>query len=80
VFPNPLGQPDPATLQALGEPFRHVRADLCERGVDVLPGGRVQRPRVGLGQLCLDDVADHCAHYAGTHAPFPSSGRSPGTG
>jgi len=40
VLPNPLGQPDLATLRALGEPFRHVRADLCERGVDVLPDGR----------------------------------------
>ena len=38
--PNPLGQPDPATLRALGESLGHVRTDLRERGVDVLPGGR----------------------------------------
>jgi len=64
VLSHPLGQAHAPTAGAFREPLRHLSVQLQQRRVDMLPRGGLERPRVGLGQLRLDDIEINVTHHA----------------
>jgi hypothetical protein len=64
VLSHPFGQAHAPTAGTLGQPLRHLGVQFQQRRVNMLPRGRLQRSRVGLCQLGLDDIEIDLTHHA----------------